>query len=65
MTARSTTVNSDRPSVAARLTPVLDWLRAQVPAGADITSDTRKLKTGDVFVAYVLGNVRQHGATAR
>ncbi len=61
MTARSTTVNSDRPSIAARLTPVLDWLRAQVPAGADITSDTRKLKTGDVFVAYVLGNVRQHG----
>ncbi len=53
--------NSDRPSIAARLTPVLDWLRAQVPAGADITSDTRKLKTGDVFVAYVLGNVRQHG----
>ena len=53
--------NSDRPSIAARLTPVLDWLRAQVPAGADITSDTRKLKTGDVFVAYGLGNVRQHG----
>ena len=53
--------NSDRPSIAARFTPVLDWLRAQVPAGADITSDTRKLKTGDVFVAYVLGNVRKHG----
>jgi UDP-N-acetylmuramoyl-L-alanyl-D-glutamate--2,6-diaminopimelate ligase len=61
MTARSTTVTSDRPSVAVRLAPVLDWLRAQVPAGADLTSDTRKLKTGDVFVAYVLGNQRQRG----
>ncbi|QUP52774.1 UDP-N-acetylmuramoyl-L-alanyl-D-glutamate--2,6-diaminopimelate ligase [Ralstonia syzygii] len=52
---------SDRPPIAARLAPVLDWLRAHVPAGADLTSDTRKLKAGDVFVAYVLGNVRQHG----
>lgn len=52
---------SDRPPIAARLAPVLDWLRAHVPAGADLTSDTRKLKAGDVFVAYVLGNVRQRG----
>ncbi|WP_197337586.1 UDP-N-acetylmuramoyl-L-alanyl-D-glutamate--2,6-diaminopimelate ligase [Ralstonia solanacearum] len=52
---------SDRPPIAVRLTPVLDWLRAHVPAGADLTSDTRKLKVGDVFVAYVLGNVRQRG----
>ena len=58
MTAKPT---SDRPAIAARLAPVVDWLRAQVPADADLTSDTRKLKTGDVFVAYVLGNVRQHG----
>lgn len=52
---------SERAPIAARLAPVLDWLRAHVPAGADLTSDTRKLKTGDVFVAYVLGNVRQRG----
>ncbi|MHA6832328.1 UDP-N-acetylmuramoyl-L-alanyl-D-glutamate--2,6-diaminopimelate ligase [Ralstonia pseudosolanacearum] len=52
---------SERAPIAARLAPVLDWLRAHVPAGADLTSDTRKLKAGDVFVAYVLGNVRQRG----
>ena len=52
---------SDRPTIAARLAPVMDWLRAQTPAGANLTSDTRKLKTGDVFVAYVLGNARQRG----
>ena len=58
MTAKPT---SDRPTIDARLTPVVDWLRAQAPARADLTSDTRKLKTGDVFVAYVLGNARQRG----
>ncbi|MHA6916025.1 UDP-N-acetylmuramoyl-L-alanyl-D-glutamate--2,6-diaminopimelate ligase [Ralstonia pseudosolanacearum] len=52
---------SERAPIAARLAPVLDWLRAHVPGGADLTSDTRKLKAGDVFVAYVLGNVRQRG----
>lgn len=31
---------------------VLEWLRAQVPLAAHLTSDSRKVASGDVFLAY-------------
>jgi UDP-N-acetylmuramoyl-L-alanyl-D-glutamate--2,6-diaminopimelate ligase len=32
--------------------PAVEWLRAQVPLTAHLTSDSRKVASGDVFLAY-------------
>jgi UDP-N-acetylmuramoyl-L-alanyl-D-glutamate--2,6-diaminopimelate ligase len=44
--------------VTTRAAEVLTWLRQHVRADAELTGDTRRMRAGDVFFAYVLGNAR-------
>lgn len=44
--------------VSTQASNALAWLRTHAPAGARLTGDTRRLRPGDVFFAYVLGNAR-------
>ncbi|XQM36389.1 UDP-N-acetylmuramoyl-L-alanyl-D-glutamate--2,6-diaminopimelate ligase [Cupriavidus sp. H19C3] len=44
--------------VSAQASDALAWLHARVASGARLTGDTRRLRAGDVFLAYVLGNAR-------
>lgn len=39
-------------SMAMQLQDIQQWLSSVAPAGAELVSDSRKVKTGDVFFAY-------------
>jgi len=49
-------------SVVARAERVIEWLRANAPASADLRLDSRELEAGDIFVACPgrSGDGRQH-----
>lgn len=39
-------------SPSAAITALLDWLRAHCPPGAGLSADSRRLRPGDVFLAF-------------
>lgn len=53
------TLSATSPSVSSTLDAALIWLRRQVAPAAQLAADSRALQSGDVFLAYPVGNARQ------